>query len=297
MLTHPREENVMRSLTWLRGEDRSHPAERRSRLGSSRRRVAARPRLEVLEERRVLSTLTVQFTNDGTTVTPGDGTLRGEIAAAQPGDTIVFAPGLQTITLFGNQLEINKSLTIQGPGAGHLAISGGGLSRVFQVDAGANVTISGLTIEEGNSDKAGSAWRGATGFDTSDNHDGYGGGILNLGTLALSGCTVTGNTTSPQYGIGGAFGARYQGGGIYNHGALTLSGGCNLTGNHANDRSSGTVALQGAGGGVFSDTQGSLTVLSSTVTNNTASIGADICSLGTLKISKDSTVGHIAKRL
>ena len=51
----------MRFLTWLRSENQSHPAERRRGPGPSRGRAAARPRLEVLEERRVLSTLTVLF--------------------------------------------------------------------------------------------------------------------------------------------------------------------------------------------------------------------------------------------
>jgi hypothetical protein len=117
----------------------------------------------MLEERRVLSTLTVTSSSDSY-VTPGDGTLRGEIAAAQPGDTIVFAPGLQTITLSGQELEINKNLTIQGPGANLLAIDGNRQSRVFQVDAGANVTISGLTIEDGDA-HAYEYYTGNTGFE------------------------------------------------------------------------------------------------------------------------------------
>ena len=105
----------MKYLTWLRSEDRSHPAERRRGHGPSRRRATACPRLEMLEERRVLSTLTVTSNSESAFVNVS--TLRNEIAAAQPGDTIDFAPGLQTITL-GGQLEINKNLTIQGPGAG-----------------------------------------------------------------------------------------------------------------------------------------------------------------------------------
>ena len=65
----------------------------------------------------------------------GDGSLRGEILAAAAGDTIVFAPGLTgTITLLtgtaslkfsGNcGLIIAKNLTISGPGASILAVSG-----------------------------------------------------------------------------------------------------------------------------------------------------------------------------
>ena len=85
-----------------------------------------RPRLEALDDRLVPSTLTVTKASDPDGFA-GDGSLRGEIAIAQSGDTIVFDPSLngQNITL-GSQLVINKNLTIQGPGAGQLAISGYG---------------------------------------------------------------------------------------------------------------------------------------------------------------------------
>jgi hypothetical protein len=336
-------------LTRLRSEERSHPAERRRGHGPSRRRATACPRLEMLEERRVLSTLTVTSNSESAFVNVS--TLRNEIAAAQPGDTIVFDPGLkgQTITLTSGQLEINKDLTIQGPGAGLLAISGGGYlgSRVFQVDAGATVTISGLTIEDGYGERYNNRWSGSSTGRVTDDYDGLGGGILNFGTLALSGCNVTGNSTGSSFGPGlGLRAAYFEGGGIFNDGTLALSG-CNMTGNSAYaDRvfsgygggisnhgtmslngstvtgntagqagtyfsrgggiyNDGTMTLSGstvtgntasAGGAIFNDTQGNLTILSSVVQNNTASDGADICSLGSIKISKDSQVGKVSHK-
>ena len=77
---------------------RSHTAYRismqRSRSSVRRRRLA--PRLEALEARLVLSTLTVTSAADS-----GLGSLHAAIAAAGSGDTIVFAPSLdgQTIRL------------------------------------------------------------------------------------------------------------------------------------------------------------------------------------------------------
>ena len=62
----------------------------------------------------------------------GAGSLRAEIAAAKANDTIVFAPSLdgQTIKLTSGELDIRRSLTIEGPRAGQLTVSGGNASRV-----------------------------------------------------------------------------------------------------------------------------------------------------------------------
>jgi hypothetical protein len=105
-----------------------------------------RPRLEGLEDRTVLSTLTVLNTLD-----KGAGSLRDTITNAKSGNTIVFAPSLngQTITLTSDQLTINKSVDIEGPGAGLLAVSGSNAVRVFDINEGLTVTIAGLTITHG----------------------------------------------------------------------------------------------------------------------------------------------------
>ena len=69
------------------------PARRGRHAPAGRKRPAPfRPHLEALEDRWVPSTLTV--TNNLDTGAAGDGSLRGEIAAAQSGDVINFAPGL-----------------------------------------------------------------------------------------------------------------------------------------------------------------------------------------------------------
>src|SRR5437773_8903835 len=104
------------------------------RPASGRRTPAARPTfrptLQALEDRWVPSTLTVLNNLDS-----GTGSLRAAIAAAHPSDTIVFAPSLngQTITLTSGELFIKNGLTIAGPGAGNLTISGNFASRVFEV--------------------------------------------------------------------------------------------------------------------------------------------------------------------
>jgi hypothetical protein len=129
------------------------------------------------------ATLTVTNLNDS-----GPGSLRQAIASAASGDTITFAVR-GTITLTSGQLTLDKDLTIAGPGAAVLAISGNGVSGVFLVEAGVTAVIDGLTLRDGV----------AAGSD-------YGDAIRNLGTLTLTRSTVTANPG------GTAIYNRYQGG-------------------------------------------------------------------------------------
>ena len=125
---------------------RTSPATRRGR-----RRLW--PCLEAMEERLVLSTLTVTNTADS-----GSGSLRAEIAAASSGDTITFAPGLagRTIHLTSGELAIAMALTIQGPASGTIDVDAGGNSRVFDITSAATtVAISNLTISGGVAEDGG----------------------------------------------------------------------------------------------------------------------------------------------
>jgi hypothetical protein len=145
-----------------------------------RQRRRTQPTLMALEDRRLLSTFTVTNTADS-----GAGSLRHEIDLANWNagantidfDSTVFNTAL-TIALTGSQLELSNmsgTETITGPAAG-VTVSGGGLSRVFQVDASVTASISGLTITGG---RAG----------------GPGAGVANYGgTTTLTDCTVSGNS-------------------------------------------------------------------------------------------------------
>src|SRR5947209_3253223 len=85
---------------------------------------------------------TVMNTNDN-----GPGSLRQAVADVAPGGTITFDV-TGTIALTGGELTIDKDLTINGPGANQLTVSGNNLSRVFNINGG-SVDISGLTISNG----------------------------------------------------------------------------------------------------------------------------------------------------
>ncbi len=118
--------------------------------------------------------------------------------------------------LTGGQLVVNKDLTIAGPGAKNLTVSGNDQSRVFEVASGTRVEISGLTITGGrvvgSSGLSGvnglTGTNGRTNGQTGGNGgDAGGGGILNNGTLTLRDVSVSANTAT-----GGAGGAGGRGG-------------------------------------------------------------------------------------
>jgi hypothetical protein len=134
------------------------------------------------------SALTVLNNHDS-----GPGSLRDTIAAAQSGDTIVFAPSLRhsTITLTSGELGISKDLAVKGLGANWLAISGNHASRIFDLSAGVSLTVAGLTLTEGFAD-------GVNGDDVTG---GGGGAILNQGgSLTLAHDLFTSNQAFPHGG-------------------------------------------------------------------------------------------------
>ena len=139
--------------------------------------------MEVLEARWLPSTFTVTNLLDDGSV----GSLRwavNQVDHTEGANTINFDSTVfnaaKTITLTGSPLELSNAggaETITGPAAG-VTISGGGLSRVFQVDNLVTASISGMTISGGNAGPSG-----------------FGGGLANLGgSLTLTGCTVSDNT-------------------------------------------------------------------------------------------------------
>src|SRR5438034_519295 len=85
------------------------------------------------------ATLTVSSTSDS-----GAGSLRQAIYDSGLGDTINFAV-TGTVALTTGELLITNDLSIDGPGATNLALSGNYASRVFEIGSNATVSISGLT--------------------------------------------------------------------------------------------------------------------------------------------------------
>ncbi|HEV3023276.1 MAG TPA: hypothetical protein VGX76_12450, partial [Pirellulales bacterium] len=182
-------------------------ANRQKSKREAHRPARRRPTLELLEDRSLLATLTVNNLTDA--VLPGSGqvTLRQAIVASENhtttalgdtgtgNDTIVFAPGLAgTIDLsqIGDSsmgptalvVNANDQLTINGNnGASGITIardSSVANLRLVIVESGASLTLESLTLANGDS-------TGAAGGNTRDDGGSIGGGGGGGGGAGLGG--------------------------------------------------------------------------------------------------------------
>ncbi len=227
------------------------------RPSSRRRRSAFAPRLEAVERRTLLSTITVTNLFD-----TGAGSLRAAIASANDGDTIDFAPGVVgSIVLMSGALDVGVSLTIQGPGAGLLTIDGDEEDRIFDLtDAAATDEIDGLTIQDGSAADAPIELGLAPAFGTTGLPGSVGGGIYDAAAhLTLTNDVLQDNTAGVD--LNGTHDA--EGGALIVLGGSATITGSTFTGNQARvdsgswDAFGGAVALESASAtlshDVFSD--------------------------------------------
>jgi hypothetical protein len=225
------------------------------------------------------STLTVLDIADN-----GPGSLRDTIAAAQNSDTITFDASLagQTITLTTGELQINKSLDIEGPGGSQpVAISGNNASRVIDIADGTAVTLAHLSIENGTADRGagilhegGSLTLSNVGMGPnisigSAGGDAWGGGIYNAaGSLFITHCRFDDfNAVLPVAGHSGL------GGAIYNAaGASLFVTDTDFSGNGAMNGVLGgsAVSTSTVAGGAIYDDGGNVTITNSTFEDNSA---------------------------
>jgi hypothetical protein len=202
--------------------------------------------------------ITVTNTND-----TAPGSLRQALMDSNDGD-IIDATGVSgVITLALGELLVQKSVTINGAGADVLAVEGNTNIRVFQIGADETVTISDLTIRNGQGDFGGGILNGAasaltiTNSTLSGNFGAFGGAAYNEGTLSIVNSTVSGNTSN-------------EGGGIYNASTLTITN-STLSGNSA-----------GGGGAIIN--LGAVLITNSTLSGNSANFAGGVFDLGTLQI-------------
>jgi len=229
--------------SWLRKQTVSRKQRPASRF---------RPTFEVLEERAVPATFTVNTTLDVLRSSRSDTTLSLRQAiidanATKTADTIVLPAattpyklsraGVGEDNCLTGDLDIKAPLTIRGAGSASTIIDGAGLDRVFHLHSYA-ATFSGMTIQGGKTSASG-------------------GGIYSPslgGVLTVSNCVVSGNTAS-------------AGGGIHTGAPLTVT-----------DSTFSGNTVTNYGGGIHA---GVMTVRGSTFSDNTAYNGGGIYATGT----------------
>jgi trimeric autotransporter adhesin len=210
---------------------------------------------------RVQSASAASWTVTDCSGSPSDpGSLPYAVANSSGGDTITFLSGLScppsSPILLTSAIGIGHNLTISGPGAGTMAVSGSGTTDIFYIGLSTSVAISSLTIEDGYS-------------------TGNGGGIYNDGALAVTNAELSGSNAA--YGPYVADG----GGAIYNSSAGTLTVvGSTISGN-----------LGELGGGVFNS--GTATIANSLLSDNTSAIGGGaVQNVGTLTTTNSTFTGN-----
>jgi hypothetical protein len=251
---------------------------RRSRYVSFNGRRRLRLRLEVLEERALLSvapqTYSVTNLNDS-----GAGSLRAALASANSDtysgsafDTIVFDPSLAggtiALTTVGDStsgpsaLAIAAPIHIDGSAAPGLVVARSTAPatptfRIFEVNSVGNLTVLALTLSGGLAAANGTA------------HADEGGGLLNLGgTVTFVDVTVTGGSAG-------------TGGGIANVGGTASFSDLTLAGNSASN----------LGGGLANVSVGVATLTNVTITNNAAGIGGGLGNSGTVTLNNTIVAG------
>jgi hypothetical protein len=186
-------------------------------------------------------------------------------AALGGGGTITFNCGADPATIVVTSPKVIASNTTI-DGGNLISISGGGMTRVFDVQAGASLTLANLTIRDAYF------------------VDGAGGGVRNAGALIIDHSSFINNCA-----LGG--------GGIYSYGtALTVSD-STFTGNNANTQDcpgnpGATIPGRGDGGAISVNHNNSalVSITNTTFESNTAYAGGGLALSGTSHVAvSDST--------
>lgn len=159
------------------------------------------------------------------------------------------------ITLSGQLPNIASDVTLTGPGASQLTLSGNRAVRVLQVDSGAALTLDSLAVAYGNAN---------------------GGGIYNSGMFTLTNSIVFSNTA-------------VNGGGIYNYFGTVVISGSTIANNSGSAGGGGilnwggnvtvvnSTVIQNVGSGLVNvPSNGVLTIMNSAIANNRGTNGGGI---------------------
>jgi len=211
------------------------------------------------------ATFVVVNTNDS-----GPGSLRQALQDNNVfgGNTISFSSAVNGMITLASALEITNAITISGPGAKVLTVSGNNANRVFGISSGP-VSISDLTVANGNSGigagvyafiPAGSLLTIQNCVFTNNNATSDGGALYCQNPSAILNSTFRNNRASGGGGGGGT------GGAIYGFNGLGITN-CTFVGNVATNTVFGTGR-----GGAIANASGFTYIYACTILSNTAAM-------------------------
>jgi hypothetical protein len=218
----------------------------------------------------------------------GPGSLRQAVLDANASggpDEIAFAvPG--TIALTSGEMAITDDLAVNGPGAGLLTVSGGGQSRIFNVDDGSpeviEVTLSGLTLTHGFVPGPG----------------GTGGAVLvDRETLTILDSLISDSTADFGGNVGASNATLRIENSTLRGGAATFGGNLHTAGQLTLERSTVSGGSAQSGGGISLNlSPGQSDIRFSTISGNSSSQyggGIDVA-FGNLRIEGCTISGNVA---
>lgn len=137
----------------------------------------------------IITSFNIFSNNVSSNANEGQNTLRAAIELAEENDVITF----DLTVLLSTSITIDKNITITGT-TENAIIDASNNDRIFNIESNATVTLNNITLKNGNV--------------SSDN--GFGGAIINNGTLHINNCTIE-NCTA------------FNGGAIYTSGYYTIN--------------------------------------------------------------------------
>lgn len=252
----------------------------------------------------ILNVNTTEDQNDGSEV--GGLSLRDAFIRANSDPTKQYIINLPsgdydlTLTEDGS-IDIRSTISLVGAGAGDTIISGSFLGdRIFDVTGIGNFTVANVTIQNANVGTESSIDVDGISQNTPVNGgaininpggkatlkntiiaqnrtNGNGGGIANAGFLQVEDSAILVNTT-----VG-------SGGGVFNTGTALINR-SSIAFNTSGNLQSEAATL--GGGGIFNDGDGEITILNSTISNNTGLIGGGIWNQGVRGNIVNSTIAR-----
>jgi len=175
-------------------------------------------------------------------------------------------------------IKINTNMTIIGENQANTIINGTNKDTIFYILSGVNVTISNLTLTQGESPDGGAIYNEGnttlTNCNFENNSDyGYGGAIDNYGAINITKCVFTNNSA------------------MVDGGAISNENGCSV--NIEDSTFTGNTAMNN-GGAIYN--AGTLNVNNSTLTGNNATNGGAIINFGTLTVTNSTLANNTATK-